>query len=350
MLAAFVFWSAVTRAEARRSAVALVSVDAAPALAARIRAEMSALGWRVKTSSAAPELALAQIAKRAHTLAVVRIAARGEGIELWVAPEVDAEARNEWIQLDPVRPELGVLRAVESLRARFVELGIEPESARAEEASSEPNEPNSGDQRAAPDALGRIVPPEPPTPVDSAPSRVSEPLPPPGVELGLGAGAVYASRAAALEGKLTLALRVVPHPHFVTSLEGWLPLSEVDVASGERSAALRSTLLGATVGYRASVARLRWGAGIGCALGVVQLRGRSSEGFVGVSKTLYVAVPWMRFHAEFPLARRFALRLEATAGLARPRPVVELGDVVGDYWGQPLLAGTGGFEWAPFAD
>ncbi|HET9934784.1 MAG TPA: hypothetical protein VFQ35_28965, partial [Polyangiaceae bacterium] len=336
-------------AEPRRSAVAVVSVDTDRALLTRIGAEIGALGWRVKTPPARPDLALAQIAKRAQTLAVLRIASRGEGIELWVAPEVDAEAHSEWIELDRRHPEVGVLRAIESLRARFVELGIEPEAAPAEDPSAADGEPLASEPgsklNAAESARSHAALQEEGAFETEPPSS----LPPRGVELGLGAGALYASRAASLESKLALAIRIVPDPHFVTSLEAWLPLSEVNVASGERSAALRSTLFGATGEYRGRLGRLRWGAGLGCGLGVVQLRGHSSEGFVGLSKTLYAAVPWVRFQSEFPLSPRFALRLQATAGIARPRPVVQLGDVVGDYWGQPMLSATGSLEWAPFA-
>lgn len=342
---------ATADAKPRRSAVALVTGGSEPALVARIQAELAALGWRVKAVPGDRGEALVQVAKRAQTLAVVRFGPRGEGIELWVAPEPAAESQQEWIAIDAGGADVAVLRAVEALRARFLELGIEPESepARADEPVTEVATSDDSPGRRPPARRGSAIDRAPPREVRER-TRIGGPalLRSPRAVFGLSGAALRAVGAESVEAKLVFAIRLLAEPKVSASLEGWLPLNEATVGAGERSARVRSSMLGATLGYREHTGPLRWGAGVGCALALLDLRGNSSETFVGVSKSLYVALPSARLHAELPLSRRLAIRLEGVAGLARPRPRIALG-AAGEYWGQPLLSAALGLEWSPFS-
>lgn len=356
-------------AEPRRSAVALVTVGAQPELQARIRAEIGALGWRVKEISPGGDVALAQIARRARTLAVLRVAAGAEGIELWVAPEVDAQARSEWIDIDPRRPELAVLRAIESLRARFLELGIEPESSAGSETPESAATPSSEAAAAGgkprdtkPEAKANATQPTgdsaPPEPIETGAVEGDGLIEPPGthyfapvVWFGLGGGVVQATNSSTPQVTLAGSVRLQAFPHVVANLEAWLPLSAVTLESGARSADVRSSLFGAALEYRAEAKRLQFGAGIGCAFALILARGNSNQNFVGKEARFYAAVPFGRLFSQYALSRQLYARIEASVGLSAPRPVIELErDQLGSYWAQPLLSGMLGLEWAPFVD
>lgn len=356
-------------AQGRRSAIALVTVGAQPELQARIRAEIGALGWRIKEISPGADLALAQIARRAHTLAVLRVAAGAEGIELWVAPEVDAQARSEWIDIDPRRPDLAVLRAVESLRARFLELGIEPESNAGNEAPDTAVNTATPDRQPPPKRSDSQGPPKsstdnsrrdttPPIPIETGPVDGNGIIEPPGthyfppvVWFGLGGGVVQATSSGTPQGTLAGSVRLQPYAHVAVDLEAWLPLSTVTLQRGARSADVQSTLFGAALEYRAEANRLQFGAGVGCAFALISARGKSNQDYVGKEARFYAAVPFGRLFTQYSLSRQLYARLEASVGLSTPRPVIELEqNELGSYWAQPLLSGMLGLEWAPFVD
>lgn len=358
--------------QVRRSAIALVTVGAQPELHARIRAEIGALGWRIKEVPPGADVALAQIARRAHTLAVLRVTAGAEGIELWVAPEVDAQARSEWIEIDARRPELAVLRAVESLRARFLELGIEPESNAGGDSSDgaatpaasastssaapsgEPKPPNAATSATPKTASSASVP----EPIETGPIEGDGLIEPPGtrhfppvVWFGLAGGAVQATSSGAPQPTLAGTIRLQPYPNFAVDLDAWLPLGSVTLENGTRSTDVRSTLFGAGLEYRAVARRFQGGVGAGCAFALVYSRGNANQYFIGKEAKFYSAVPFARVFLQYSLTRQLYARIEATAGLSSPRPVIELdSNVLGSYWAQPLLSGMLGLEWAPFVD
>lgn len=354
----------LAKAETRRTAIALVAGGANAELHARLRAELSALGWRVRELPPAGEPQPAQIAARAHTLAVVRVASDAEGIEVWVAPEIDVEARSEWIDVDARRPELAVLRAVESLRARFLELGLAPEATQAAEAASDtPIPARSAEPAGATSAQsakrGRL--PQGATSDSRAPSNadtdLGSPVSPakvgaPPFPLWVGAGArltspIWASGAgSALFGSLRYALG----EHWAFGLEGSGTLSATRVSAASGSADVRTTLLAISSEYGAGLGALRADLGAGVALAILSMRGEvASSGFAPADARVYAALPFGRVAVGLPLAARLRLRAEALAGVSLPLAAVRFDEQEVARWGRPYLAAGLGLELAPFS-
>ncbi|MFZ5894205.1 MAG: hypothetical protein ACOY0T_24305 [Myxococcota bacterium] len=378
----FVFVFALMRpsslcAEPRRTAIALVTVGADPELHARIRAEINTLGWRVTEIAPGGDVALAQIARRARTLAVLRVVRGAEGIELWVAPEVDAQARSEWIDVDPRRPELAVVRAVESLRARFIELGIEPEASNAPAAgtsssgspnpttsaspsansspSSAPLRSSSPGSSASPSGTSGTVPSaEPPKDYDEDfdISEVIDPGPrthfPPRVWLAVAGGALQSTTVGSLHVGVTAAVRLQPTRNLATGVELWLPATAARMEDKEGSADVRATLAGASIEYRTGSRRWEVGVGAGAAFAIVNVQGYPKEGFAGRRENLYAALPFGRLFCGYALSRSLYLRIDGTVGVSQPRVGIQFDQNVIAYWAQPLISGTLGLEWAPF--
>ncbi len=357
MSLAVFFLTALSEAEPRRTAIALVSNGANRELYARLRAELAALGWRVRDVAPGPEVTLANLARRAHTLAVLRVSAGAEAIEVWAAPEVDAEARTEWIDVDASRPELAILRAVESLRARFLELGIEPEETR----SGSPDGSAPAGSSAAPDSA-----PSPPEDVAAAaPENGPEGSPPAKAEgarnvasaatdtapmwVALAAGPTLVSSVGDTNVALSGALRFAPTPWLLVGLEAASSLTATHVSAREGQVDLRGTWVGSIAELRAGSGPWTWGAGAGLAFAVVTMQGFSTTpDYRGNHVSLYTALPLGRMALELALAPRLRLRLEGSAGVTLPRVAVLVGSSVASYWGRPLLGATLGLEWAPF--
>ena len=321
-------------AELKQSAIALVSGGANGELHARLRAELHALGWRVREVSSAADSTLDEVARRAATLAVLRVDPRGEHIEIWVAKEVDASVGAERVAVDPVHPELAVLRSVETVRARFLELGISPENATPPPAPAE-----------APPRV--IVPVKAP-----APSPLPLPLPAPqdrGVWIDLGAGVSSISPRLEVRPAFSGSVRYVPRSFFAADLS---------VALSPFSATLRDASLATKVWFhtaglaaelRHSEASYAAGIGLGAALAVIDLQGESSEDAVGKRVRLVTALPFLRASTELALNRAVRVRFEGLLGLTAPRAVVGfLGEPVASL-GRPWFGARLAFALRPGA-
>lgn len=322
VLVACLFWPPAARAQSvpRRTAIAVVSGGANAPFSLRLRAELQGLGWRAIEIEPEADLALAQIARRAGTLAVLRVGTRAEGIEVWVAPEVDAEASSEWIDIEPARQELAVLRAVEALRARFVELGLEPEATTATipMPSTQPRPP--APRRALRVWLGAR------TALSWTPGGVSE--------------VPYA-------GAL---VRWLPTPMGALVLELALPLRRAHVSGVEGRTSVRPFLLAALAEPQLTFRHWQLAAGLGAALAVIDLEGHPAAGYAGRSDTLVTGLALARTAAQLRLARRWQLRVDATYGIAAPRPVVRFDERVAAVWGRPLLLAGINLQWSLFDD
>lgn len=363
----------ISRAETRHTAIALVSGGANAELHARLRAELSSLGWRVKEMGLGADLALAQVARRARTLAVLRVGRSAEGIEVWVAPEVDSEARSEWIDVDARRPELAVLRAVEALRARFLELGIEPEDLRSEAPGSEsapassataPSEPvpapgkRGGDgpkeatKKPAPDAHdeqpGEIVYDTELPPIAKEPEA---PHAPEALWLAGMGGVISASKQLEPNATVSGALRFVHRSWLGVDLSGWWSPSAARVTGNEGSADVRAGLL--ALGGEVRDRRGAWtlAAGGGAALVWLSMTGYPAiMMYRGQDAVVFSAMPFARAAAEFELVRRLHLRAEGTLGFTVQRMHVGFGETSVATWGRPFVAGALGLEWAALGD
>lgn len=369
------FWLGVgprmALAEPRHTAIALVSGGADAELHARLRAELAGLGWRVKEMPLGAELALAQVARRAGTLAVLRVGRSAEGIEVWVAPEVDSEARSEWIDVDGRRPELAVLRAVEALRARFLELGIEPEDLRAEPTGSgattsgttPPVGTTSAGEKRPPDSKPE-APRSKPAPSKGETGTAEpelEPLPlPPLPEapharhalwLVANGGIVSASKELGPGTALNGATRYVYDSRWGVDLSVWWPPTAARVSRSEGSADIRAALfaLGSEFRDRRSVWTLA--AGGGAALVWLHMTGYPEKAqILAQDANVFTAMPYGRGAVELELARRLHLRLEATLGFSVHNAHVLFDQTIVASWGRPFLAGTLGLEWAALGD
>ncbi|HYO96405.1 MAG TPA: hypothetical protein VER33_17935 [Polyangiaceae bacterium] len=322
LLVACLFWPLAARAQSvpRRTAIAVVSGGADTPFSLRLKAELLELGWRAIDIEPEADLALAQIARRAGTLAVLRVGKRAEGIEVWVAPEVDAEASSEWIDIETARPELAVLRAVEALRARFVELGLEPE----------------GTAAATPVPLAQPPPPAPPR----------------ALRLWLGArAAVSWSPGGSSEIPYAGALvRWLPTPLGAVVLELAVPVRSGQVHGIEGRTSVRPFVIAALAEPQLTFQHWHFVAGLGAALALIELEGHPAAGYAGRSDTLVTGLALARTAAQLRLARRWQLRFDVTYGIAAPRPVVRFDERVAAVWGRPLLLAGINLQWAIFGE
>jgi hypothetical protein len=362
----------VAAAQPRHTAIALVSGGADAELHARLRAELAGLGWRVKEMGLGGDLALEQVARRAGTLAVLRVGRSAEGIEVWVAPEVDSEAASEWIDVDARRPELAVLRAVEALRARFLELGIEPEGLRGEASGSEAapsenasppgpasstpgkggSEPRPGEgkpSRGAPgDEPGELGQDEPEPPSAQLPvvPHASETL-----WLSASGGVISASKQLAPSATVSGAVRFVHESWLGVDLAAWWSPVAARVTGSQGYADVRTGLV--ALGGEVRDRRGSWtlAAGAGAALVWLSMTGHSvTDRYRGQSAAALTGMPYARVAAEFTLVRRLHLRAEGMFGVTVQRAHVLFAQTTVATWGRPLLAGSLGFEWAALGD
>ena len=322
LLVACLFWPLVARAQSvpRRTAIAVVSGGANAPFSLRLRAELLGLGWRAIEIEPEADLALAQIARRAGTLAVLRVGTRAEGIEVWVAPEVDAEASSEWIDIEAARPELAVLRAVEALRARFVELGLEPEATTA--------------------TIPMPSAPPPPPPAPRRPLRVW---------LGARTALSWTPGGVSEVPYAGALVRWLPTPMGALVLELALPLRRAQVHGVEGRTSVRPFLMAALAEPQLTFHNWQLAAGLGAALAVIDLEGHPAAGYAGRSDTLVTGLALARTAAQLRLGRRWQLRVDATYGIAAPRPVVRFDERVAAVWGRPLLLAGINLQWALFA-
>ncbi|HET9960596.1 MAG TPA: hypothetical protein VFQ61_39265 [Polyangiaceae bacterium] len=344
----------------RRTAIALVGASGQSALQARLRAELTQLGWRVQEIAPGAELALAQVARRTHTLAALRVGRGGEGIELWVAPEADSEqARSEWIDAAGGRGDLAVLRAVEVLRVRFVEFGLEPE--RDETSEADAPQPAALDPKPAPE------PPPAETKVERrsvasltpASPGSSQPLTEwPRFWLGLGGGALQSysdafvpQPLASLSARYALAK---PRPGLtIAALDARVlfPVQARTLEDERGSVAVRTFQGALGVEARWITGRFTSGVGVGAGLSVLNLTASAKPGYAARHVLVFSPFPLLRAATELELTRGLRLRLDLSASRAVPRAAIRFDESEISSFGRPLM-GAAVLEllWAPSAN
>ncbi len=331
----------------RRTAIALVSGGGGPEVGARLRAELAGIGWRVIDVDPGGDVALAKIARRAGTLAVVRVSREGDGIEVWVGPEVAAEATSEWIDVEPGLPSTAVVRAVEALRARFLELGIEPESHAESHAGPAPDAARAPAERAP-------RPPATPPASERAPAASVQPspkVPDPGAistpPLWLRAqGAVlYSSGGLGLTPEIALGGQLSLYRAWSVGAEFWFPPLTTEVEGDAGSARVRLLVAALSSEYRWLTGPLGAGLGAGVAVTRLDFEGAPASDYQAREADVVAWLPFARALLSLRISRRLLVRLDTAAGPSFPRVELQFaGEKVAD-WGRPLVFGGLGLEW-----
>jgi len=325
----------------KRTAIAVVSGGGGPELAARLRAELSAIGWRVIEVEPQGEGSLAQLARRAGTLAVVRVASQGDGIEVWVGPEVAAEATSEWIDVDSAEPSLSVVRAVEALRARFLELGIEPEP-----KAPEPPEPT---RPADMPAMSRPAPPPSPQPPESPPSdAAAAPAAPsvaPPVWLRAQGAAIYSAGGLGLTPEIALGGQVRLYGSWSVGAEFWFPPVTPEVEASAGSARVRLLFAALSSEYRFVSGAFGAGLAAGVAVSRLDFDGSPEADFLSRDAHVVTWLPFARGLLSVRISGRSLLRLDAGAGPSFPRVRLQFAGEDVAAWGRPAAFAALGLEW-----
>lgn len=340
--------SSAARAQTqKRTAIALVSGGGGPEVAARLRAELSGIGWRVIDVEPGRDVALAKIARRAGTLAVVRVSREGDGIEVWVGPEVAAEATSEWIDVAPTVPSTAVVRAVEALRARFLELGIEPESHADSSTDPAPDEAPLASEHAP-------RPREAPPPSERAPATSVQPSPKvpgsgpistPPLWLRAQAAALYSSGGLGLTPEIALGGQLGLYRSWSVGAELWFPPLTTQVEGEAGSARVRVLLAALSSEYRWLTGPLAAGLGAGVAVTRLDFEGAPATDYEARPADVVAWLPFARALLSLQISRRLLVRLDAAAGPSFPRVELQFaGEKLAD-WGRPLLFGGLGLEW-----
>jgi hypothetical protein len=331
----------------KRTAIALVSGGGGPEVAARLRAELSGIGWRVIDVEPGREVALAKIARRAGTIAVVRVSREGDGIEVWVGPVVAAEATSEWIDVQPASPSTAVVRAVEALRARFLELGIEPEPQAASDADPAPDEAPPASEHAS-------RPPAAPPASQRAPAssmqpsqKVPEPNPisTPPLWLRAQAAALYSSGGLGLTPEIALGGQLSLYRTWSVGAELWFPPLTTEVEGDAGSARVRVLFAALSSEYRWLTGPLAAGLGAGVAVTRLDFEGAPATDYEAREADVVAWLPFARALLSLRISRRLLVRFDAAAGPSFPRVELQFaGEKLAD-WGRPLVFGGLGLEW-----
>ncbi|MBI2896020.1 MAG: hypothetical protein HYY06_20850 [Deltaproteobacteria bacterium] len=317
-------WLATAGASADRRPLVTIAVDGpGDPVAARLRAELEALGFEVEVLEApslVPSRPLLEAAARDRgAIAAVRIVPSQAGVEVWVFDRVTGKTvlREVVTDPDPARPdfELIALRAVELLRASLMEV--------------EAPHPSRGEVRPGPV-------------VRAIAERREAPTRQPSMRLALGPGIALSPGGVGPALDVLFEVRFEPAGSIgatVTALVPTLPANVTDEDKG--SASVLVALLGADVSWRSRSAwRLEPTAGAGAAMALLHMRGSAAGGYVGATDDTLSLVPYVRGGARLTLWRGLGLVAQTLVGVAIPRPSIRFAGTEVAQWGGPLVVGS----------
>lgn len=285
-----------------------------PALAARLEAELTALGFRVVRKSG--RASLESLAREEGAVAAVGIA---RSLELFIIdPDTGKTAVRERIALDA--PGVAAVSASETVRARLLRVGVTPASSRPEKEAPEP-----------PSEIALPPAPEPGPPDTSGEVRVWAaagahhapgglgPLP----EISAG-GAVKLTRTLALE------------------LGTGATLSAARVAEPEGHSDVRFYRVDLTLLAHFGAGPATFTLGPSCGIVGVEMKGDATPPLRQRTSWVPAATPALTAGFRLRIAGGFGLRAQGALGLSIPRVVVRFdGREVAD-WGRPFaLLGLG---------
>lgn len=303
--------------------IALVRSRGDQAITLRLAAELDALGYRVVEITGPATLSPLVELARAHDVdALLRSTPSRTGIELVVLlpAGLDAERPEGELIEDVVsvghrrHDDLLALRAVETLRARLLEVGLiaprevfePPEVVEPVPPAIEPEIPVAN--RAIPEAWLWL---------EVAPSYGGN------VEMGFGP-------------RLQLAVRAEPAAAWSVSVIGNVALSARDVRRGMGEATVTAHWLALATDARLLQSSWSWDVGAGVGAVRLEVKGRAEDPYEGRSTRALTLLPFLRTAVHPEVSRRLRVRLEVLAGWAVPRTVVGFLDEDVP-WGSPEL-------------
>jgi hypothetical protein len=295
-----------TRAIAEESAtIVLVERVPHPALAARLQAELEALGFRVsRRTGRAP---LESMARAENAVAAVGI---DRTLELWILDtDTGKTAVRERISLDA--SDLAAVTASETVRARLLRVGVTPESSHRPEPEPEttPIEPAPKPEPPRRDALASVWAAGG---LHHAPGGLG-----PLFDVSFGTG-FKLTRALGIE----LGLGLTPEGARVTEPEGQ---SQVRFYRAE---------LALLAHFRVGPGTFTMGPG--CGILATEMQGQAEAPLRDRTAWVYAATPTLFSGYRLPLAGAFGLRAHASIGLSIPRVVVRFDRREVADWGRPF--------------
>lgn len=307
------------RAEAAQRSpgvIALVRTPGDDALMQRLRAELSALGWRVVEVPHGADAALPRLARQSGAFAVLRAQPARRGVVLWVGDpdtertEYEGEIDGRDLPNDGVR----ALRAVEHLRALWVRLENREASAKASAASSE----HDGDQGRRGDA------------VSSSGSRSW---------IGVGPALSFSPGGIGPLVHAALGLSVEPHPAWAFGGNAAWPLHRDVLSIAEGRVASQAALFSVFGEHALWTTSPELRLGLAAGLARLTFEGHTSQPYAGESAALLAALASARLGLIAALSSEWRVRSEVDLGLSLPRLTAISVDREVLSWGRPLALG-----------
>ena len=310
--------TAIAQAE---PSVLLVRVPGDGRISARLRAELLALGYQIiEVHGQRLPRPLASLGTRRGVIAALRSTPSRTGVELWIGATARGAATEELVTSNAGgRHELLAIRAVETLRARLIELGV------------------------------REAPPPDVAPVldlgaenELPPSPGAEDHPPPfGLALGLGVtdspGGIGGSVLA------VAALGWQPLSRWAFQGFGTTQLSSTKLGDERGDADVSLWFAGVVVERFLVTGPARLALGAGMSVVVLRAAGETAAPPLEVrAQSVVTPAPLLRISLRTSLSRAVGLRADLNGAIATPGVVVSFADDEIARWGRP-------FTWATLA-
>jgi len=316
---------------AEGAVVAVAHDGSETALVNRVRAELGALGYEVRTL-ALPEgesqhEGLRNAARTAGAVAAIRIIAAGDRVGVWVADLAADRITLREVEIPGSvedRESAMALEAVELLRVSLMELTVAPAT-----------------PTAAPPPPPAASPEEGAGPADE--TERSSPRAAPGSRLSIDLGpAVFAAGFdSAPTVNLSLGISARIWRVLGAELLGVVPLVPSRVQDSRGEARIHFGMVGGGLRATFGDAESRWHPAVGAGFGAVFFRidARAETGYTASGELVAVGAPYLRMGLSLSLTRRLGIRLDAVAGWALGETVVRFDERQVAAFGQPWLGG-----------
>jgi hypothetical protein len=294
--------------------IAVVANPDRQSLVARLRAELTDLGFHVQEASAdLSSDALDALTDGSHLLATVRIDEAGQAIEFRIRAPDTHELVRDRVPLRAKRADVSAVAAVELLRARLIRLGI----LRAPEPPPAP-----------------LPPPVMPAPQPSFSSVTAD----------IDGGAFYSVGGLGLSPTMVVGLRAHPKRWLAVGPLAALEPQAMKFSSSEGDIHSRGSLFGVITDFGFTTGRAHFELGGGIALSRLTLSGEAGSPYAGRVTHSYGAAPVLRTNLNFRLAGSLSLHAEVLGGVSSPRVAVRFADRTVAHWGRPLGLAVIGLE------